>query len=223
MSTTTPEKPPPAMSNTPTRGDMIRIVSWSALIVCPIVMLLPPRKLDMYTLGLLGGTFAAGNQISKEYTGVSMVERISSRANGFTESSLPPKALEVQKRLKEEKAWREMGETGRRELLEARRMEDVERKAGVLDEILKEKERKEAEKKGLLEKIWMGSEGEDWKAKRDQREKEAIQEGRGYGGLIIDQIWDVWNWGKDKNEEVKKIDEKVVGDKIAKNTEEKKR
>lgn len=47
----------------------------------------------------------------------------------------------------------------------------------------------------------------DWKAQRDAREKKALEEGRGYGGLIIDQIWEVWNWGRERPGE---IEEKVV-------------
>ena len=40
--------------------------------------------------------------------------------------------------------------------------------------------------------------------------RRALEEGRGYGGLITDQIWEVWNWGKDKVEVVKEKDEEVV-------------
>jgi hypothetical protein len=67
----------------------------------------------------------------------------------------------------------------------------------------------------------MGNEGDDWKQKRDQKEKEALEEGRGYGGLIMDQIWEVWNWGRDKAEEVKEIDEKVVAEKKAEKEQKK--
>ncbi len=77
----------------------------------------------------------------------------------------------------------------------------------------KEIEEKERRERGLLEKVWMGDEGADWKAKRDQREREALEDGRGYGGLIMDQIYEVWGWGKEKAEEVKEVDEKVVQEK----------
>lgn len=139
-----------------------------------------------------------------------MVERMTNRANAFADSGLPPKAVEMQKRIKEEKAVRERQRLG---------IQVQDRGEGVLGEV--ERKRKEEEQKGLLEKIWMGSEGEDWKAKRDRREKEALEEGRGYGGLIMDQIWEVWNWGKDKNEQVKEIDEKVVAERKAKDEEKK--
>lgn len=90
---------------------------------------------------------------------------------------------------------------------DGRTVADAEGKGALAEMKRREEERKE---RGLLEKVWMGSEGDDWKAKRDAREKAALEEGRGYGGLIVDQIWEVINWGKDKAEEVKEIDEKVV-------------
>jgi hypothetical protein len=49
-----------------------------------------------------------------------------------------------------------------------------------------------------------------------------LAEGRGYGGLILDQIWEVWNWGQVKAEEVKEIDEKVVQEKKEEKTKGKK-
>ena len=54
---------------------------------------------------------------------------------------------------------------------------------------------------GLLERMWMGDEKEGWKERRLQEEREALEEGRGYGSLIMDQIWEVWNWGKKKDGE----------------------
>lgn len=64
--------------------------------------------------------------------------------------------------------------------------------------------------KGKLKDVWLGGEGDDWKTKRDQREKEALEAGKGYGDLIMEQIWDVWSWGKKSAEEVKEKDEAVV-------------
>jgi hypothetical protein len=52
-----------------------------------------------------------------------------------------------------------------------------------------------------LQKLWYGEEGDDWKPKRDEREKKALEEGKGYGDLIMSQIWEVWNWGKTGEEE----------------------
>lgn len=76
---------------------------------------------------------------------------------------------------------------------------------GVFGELEKEKE-----SKGIVKRIWYGGEGEDWKEKRDQREKEALENGDGYGGLIMNQIKEVFNFEKKKMEEVKEIDEEVL-------------
>jgi hypothetical protein len=191
---------------------LVHNVSFAALIIPPIIIFLPPRKLDLYTFSLLGVMFMGGNQLSREYTGISMVQRMGNRfttigdgMKGMAGNKLPPKALEIQRRLKEEKEAMAA--------VKAARLagEDKDSIARKVEELRVAEERGEVTKeRGLLEKVWMGSEGDDWKAKRDHKEKKALEEGRGYGGLIIDQIWEVWNWEKDKMEEVKEIDEKVV-------------
>lgn len=140
---------------------------------------------------------------------------------GFASQSLPPKALETQRRLREEKERMAvaMGGSAGPSSTVFRKLEKGmgEKDGKVLGELRRKTEEKEREEKarvekerGLLEKVWMGNEGDDWKAKRDQREKEALEDGRGYGGLIMDQIWEVWSWGKAKAEDVKEVDEKVV-------------
>lgn len=130
-------------------------------------------------------------------------------------SGLPPKALERQERLRREKdALYEKNLRGK--------FEAAPPAAGsVLGEIARLKGEEEEKARGLLEKVWMGSEGKDWKEKRDKREKEALEEGKGYGDLILDQIWEVWSWGKDKNEEVREKDEEVLAEKKRKAEENK--
>jgi hypothetical protein len=188
----------------------IHNVSLGALIACPIIILLPPRKLDIYTLALLSGMFAGGNQLSKEYTGTSMLQRFGNRLESVSGRELPPKAQEMQIRLREEKVRREEALAGGRGIGEMRRKGEE-----LAERFRVEKEQKQTEDRSLLKKVWMGSEGEDWKEKRDTREKEALEEGKGYGGLIMDQIWDVWNWGRDKTEEIKEKDETVVEERKA--------
>lgn len=70
--------------------------------------------------------------------------------------------------------------------------------------------------KGLVGRLWMGTEDEGWKKRRLREEREALEEGRGYGGLIMDQIWEVWNWGKGKGKEE---DGKVVEDRDTRGSE----
>lgn len=40
-----------------------------------------------------------------------------------------------------------------------------------------------------------------WKVQREKEIKEDIEEGKGFGDMIVDQIWEVWNWGKPKDDE----------------------
>lgn len=75
--------------------------------------------------------------------------------------------------------------------------EDVRWETGVAAEVKRMEERKKMEKP-------------QWKKERDAREREALEQGKGYGDLIMDQIYEVWNGGKEKVEEVKEVDKKVV-------------
>jgi hypothetical protein len=68
----------------------------------------------------------------------------------------------------------------------------------ILEEIEKQKVASEAHAKPK------------WKEERDRKEIDAAQEGKGYGDLIMEQIWDVWNWGREKADDLKEKDEKVV-------------
>lgn len=202
----------PSQSTTPdaaSRAQLIHNVSLGALIVCPLIMALPPRKLDLYTGLLLTGTFLGGNQLAYEYTGRSFVARCKARleaVQGLGEGSLPEKARVMQGRLREERERRKRSERGSG-------VGGAVGRPGVLGEVRRMREEEEdgdRKEQGILQRVWMGGEGVEWKAKRNAREKEALEEGKGYSGLIKDQIWEVWNWGKDKVEEVKEKDEEVV-------------
>jgi len=114
-----------------------------AVIVCPIIMLLPPRKIDIYTVALMTGMFVGGNQLSTEYTGVSIVQRFGNRMSSLASPSLPPKALEVQIRLREEKERREAAQNGTL----VRLLTDKEQ-TGVMREL--EKKQVGSKEKGLL-------------------------------------------------------------------------
>jgi hypothetical protein len=52
----------------------------------------------------------------------------------------------------------------------------------------------------------MGNEEEGWKERRLREEQKALDEGKGYGDMIKEHIWEVWNWGdaKKKTDEEKK-------------------
>ncbi|KAG6114292.1 hypothetical protein E4U31_005865 [Claviceps sp. LM219 group G6] len=64
-------------------------------------------------------------------------------------------------------------------------------------QLLKEqREREHAEKTktaGLLKDIWMGGESDDWQEKRDAEHQKSLEEGKGFSGIIMDQIAEVWS------------------------------
>lgn len=55
--------------------------------------------------------------------------------------------------------------------------------------------------KSVLNRLWMGDEKEGWQERRIEEEKRALEEGRSYGSLILDQVWEVFNWDKKKDGE----------------------
>jgi hypothetical protein len=209
MSTSTPQKPrspssSPSTTTSPTdQTKLLHNAALAGLIICPAIILLPPRKFDLYTIALLSGTFVSANHLTYEYTGRSFVTRWSDRLNSFSNvGQLPPKAVLVQERLRREREARDLA-LERKPVLEKLGAKEPE-------SIAQQVERKRVEEKSVLKKVWYGQEGADWKAKRDQREKEALEDGRGYSGLIMDQIWEVWNWGGKSAEALKAKDEEAV-------------
>ena len=148
-------------------------VSLAAVIVCPILIALPPRKLDVYTISLLSGTFLGTNQLVREYTGQSIVTRVQQAS--FRQKAEAPSIRDVKVEQKSQ-----LAEKYNEPLLGRTNKALDERKGGVLDELQRREEERTREKP-------------QWKVERDMREKEAEEEGKGIGDLIIDQVWEVWN------------------------------
>ncbi|QDS76016.1 hypothetical protein FKW77_004897 [Venturia effusa] len=163
MTEPTPPPTPPSLAEQRAQqyASAKRNLAIGLCIACPVIALLPPRKLDLYTLALGGIWIASANHVSGIRSGRTIFQRLSEPA---PQSGPSERYQEMQRQL------RERGIRGR------------------------EKE------KGVVEKIWMGDQGEDWKARRAEREKEVLQSGEGYGTLIMDQIKEVWT-GKKKAED----------------------
>jgi hypothetical protein len=202
MTTTQPQSlsPEEAQRNAQYR-DLIKYTSIGALFICPLIIALPPRKLDAYTLVLLSCTAVGANQVSREYTGESILERMGGRIQSMGGKELPSeRAREVQKLLREEREIQRNGAIKAR-IQAAEATGDESKIVAELKRAEEERARDEDKKRSVLQKIWMGGEKDDWKATRDAKEKEALEEGKGYGDLIMDQIWEVWSWGRDKTED----------------------
>ncbi|KAK3328012.1 hypothetical protein B0T19DRAFT_423445 [Cercophora scortea] len=161
-------------------------------ILGPIALLLPGRgrgKFSVQNTVLSCGSFWALNQLTYDFTGKSINQRSSERwASVFSFETLPVKARANQALMEAERERREaeLPSEVKARLEEARRVRD---------------EVKKGQEKGVIGRLWLGGEDEDWKAKRLEEEKKALESGKGYGEMIMEQIWDVWNQGSDKKKE----------------------
>ncbi|KKF94949.1 hypothetical protein CFIMG_007721RA00001 [Ceratocystis fimbriata CBS 114723] len=147
-----------------------------------LAILLPPRRFDLRLL-VLSSTFSLStSQLAYDYTGKSIMERFGSRMEAMGALGTPElsdRSKEVKRLLREEKM---------RNMTDAQRAEEA---------------RKQREKdRSILQKLWLGDEGEDWKEKRMVEDRKALEEGKGISGIIMDQISDVFhgNDSKDKSE-----------------------
>lgn len=71
---------------------------------------------------------------------------------------------------------------------------------GEEEEVEGDREGKEEEERrgvrGMIRNMWMGSEREGWQARRLHHERERLEDGVGYGGLILEQVREVLGGGK---------------------------
>jgi hypothetical protein len=159
----------------------------------PIALLLPSGRKNLASqlqnMLLATGSFWGFNQLAYDYTGKSIVQRSNERYSKIFDSfdkHLPTeKAQMVKAQLAAQKAQLKQDEAARAEA----------------DRLRKEDE--ENKKRGVLTRVWMGGESDDWKQRRIEEDKKALESGKGYGDIIMDQIWEVWNQttGRGKKEE----------------------
>lgn len=188
MATSTPQSPSQTAADS---AQLLHNLSVAAIVVCPLLIALPPRKFDFYTITLLSGTFLGTNQLAHEYTGRSLVVRLQDVPVGMQAASL--KYRDSRKEVSET-----VVENYDAQMLGKFNVGVEEKKGGVLDAL----RRKEED----------GGPGRPhWKEERDKREREAAEEGKGIADLIVDQIWEVVNWGKgdEKDAALKEAEEKL--------------
>lgn len=162
----------PTQAETKSYASTLHNMALASVVIGPILVLLPPRKIDVYTLSLTGLTVYSANHLYRESYGRSIWQRLSSSDEASIGSSLPTeqaRKFQRQHRLQQEAQIRSGDKTA---------LEAVKAKQNVLD------------------KVWMGSETEGWNEKREREVQKKLDEGKGYGDIIMDQIWEVWNWGK---------------------------
>ncbi|KAI9816912.1 MAG: hypothetical protein M1827_001557 [Pycnora praestabilis] len=183
---------PPTPATTPETADQYATFKHNAslglIFACPLLILLPPRKLDFYTFTLTTTFLLSANQQVAERSGRGILSHMS-----FARDLPSEKARDVQERLKRERLLRPQPSG-----------QGMIRQREGDEEGLRDPRDMTGEAKGVGERLWMGGEKEGWRERRKMEEREAVQEGgKGYQGLILDQIWDVWNWGKDNKGESK--------------------
>jgi len=164
----------------PTHGETERYirtihnVALGALVACPIIALLPPRKLDFFTFGLAGTTAYSANYLIRERTGQSIWQHLGgSRAQGAVSTPMAEVSSTEQANLS-------------RELQYAK----------------EEMQRLHIESKAAAEHSPASqSAREAWKAQREKEIQDDLDVGKGLGEMITDQIWEVWNWRKRRDDE----------------------
>jgi hypothetical protein len=148
------------------------------LVASPVLIALPPRKLDHLTVLLTSAFCVSANHLARERTGRSIIDRLEARLASARVQDLPSqRAQEIQAQLR------------------AARDAQI-REGGLVGEELEKMKARQAQEKGVVERIWMGGETPGWKERRLAEEQKALEEGRGYGDLIKEHIWDVWTWGQ---------------------------
>ncbi|GAB7352524.1 hypothetical protein MBLNU459_g2919t1 [Dothideomycetes sp. NU459] len=154
------------------------------LVVCPLLAAIPPRKFDTYTIGLVGLTGFSANYLYRESRGHSILSLV-----GGSEA---------------EKARADAGDTS----LPTDRAREFQRQLRAQREAQAVRDGKplpvpQEEKPSVLEQVYYGGEKpEGWKERRIREDQKALAEGKGYGDIIMEQIWDVWTWGKAKQKEL---------------------
>ncbi|KAF6845372.1 rhomboid family membrane protein [Colletotrichum musicola] len=163
---------PPHMGTPP----LVHNFCLAAAIVSPILMILPPRRMD-WRFFMHSTIFSAStNQLIYDWTGHSVYQRMGARLEAMFPTTMPEKAQRTKQLLREERM--------RREGLTEEQMRAIE-----------------YQKRNLAQRVWYGSEPEDWDAKRGEEHAKALAEGKGLGDLIAEQVKEVWDSEKGKKME----------------------
>ncbi len=163
----------------PPRNAVIHNAALVGAVLTPLVMLLPPRKMDLRFFVLAGAFSISTNQLAYAYTGQSIYGRFGSRVSSVFDTNLPEGAQRTQQLIREQRA----------------------KEAALKQKDQQADESKTASK--VLKDVWMGGEGEDWKQKRAEEHLKSFEEGKGMSDIIFEQIADVWkgNWGSSSSNE----------------------
>jgi hypothetical protein len=173
---------------------VVHYTALGTLAICPLLIALPPRKLDTYTLALIACTGLAANHASRHYTGFSLVQRAGRQLrsiggdDGVGDGLPGARAREVQELLRRERAARR-GETDQAGVGMGRREITGPVPGPVVAAVAESRAGNGEAVRAMDGRLRTG-----WKAEREAKEKETLVDGKGYGDLIAQQMWEVWNW-----------------------------
>ncbi|KAF2740181.1 hypothetical protein EJ04DRAFT_234569 [Polyplosphaeria fusca] len=151
-----------------------RNIAIGGVIGFPLLIALPPRKLDFYTFSLVVGTYLSADHLLEHYTshGVLYHALVRGRDQPGLGSALPTEKAQQIARANEELR------AGRESLLEG-----------------------SENKKSMWQKVYYGDEDpKHWKEKRMEEERQNEEEGKSISEVIFEQIWEVWNWDKKEDD-----------------------
>ena len=176
-------------------SDYIKFKHYTALTLLfasPVIIAIPPRRLNNLTALLVGAWIASSDHLLYEKTGRGIGSRIvsafpSSSNHDSGDISMPTeRARQVHAKLSEARD------------AQIRRYEEEKRLGNVSVstelEKLKARQDKDSSEKG------------GWQKKRDEEEQQVFSEGKGYGELLKRYFRGAWPWAKsdsNKNEEEK--------------------
>lgn len=206
-------QPSPQPDLTPAFRNFQHYTALGFLFAAPILIALPPRKLDLYTFALGSSFILSVNHLLKEPGRQSPIKTVAAASPFGGRQPQPDRTdkgdTKTRYEIVQEQLKREKEDARRRRLLEIPSSGTAQQGGEDEDGKGTHPRPKSAIERGL-EKVWMGDEKSGWKERRLAEEQEKISRGEGYGGMIMDQIWEVWNWGKGKGEELQEQDNELL-------------
>ena len=174
MSHPQPPQRQPTIDETQRYVKVLHNTAICAVIACPALALLPPRKFDIYTFGLGGATLFSANYLLREQTGRSAWQHII----GKNEQPIlhAPMQNDIVSKTEQANLKRELEYADQ----EMKRLQ-IEKPTSVTEQVQNQRDA--------------------WKVEREKEIQDDIEDGKGFGDMIMDQIWEVWNWGKPKEDE----------------------
>jgi hypothetical protein len=165
--------PQPTPSETARYAKLLHNTALFTAIACPLIAILPPRRLNPLTLGLAGTSVYSTNFLLRESTGRSILQHLSGdRKPVLTHQSTQQSEMQS---------------------LPSEAIREQTQDASLRPN--------ELARPGVTEEVKASKDTKDWVAERDQDVQDALDVGKGFGDMIMDQIYEVVNWGKKRDDE----------------------